>query len=487
MTSETVFRNYVGGELLAGGEIKPVENPATEDECGRYSAYTAEILDRALEEADAAFRIWSTTPLAERIRWMKRLGAELENRREEVIGLLVAETGKPIDNAEYDFGMLTTCLEFFAEEVLRLRGEIIPDADGQRVHHLIRHPVGVVVGFLAWNFPLLNLGYKLGPALAAGCACVIKPSSTTPLATARVGEIMHSIGFPKGVVNIVLGEDRQLASRLLTSPIPAMITMIGSTEAGCKLMRTASTTVKRYSLELGGNAPVIVFPDYDTQTAARRVVELKLTNTGQVCVSPNRCFVHDSVFESFVQSAAGLMAQYHFGSGRGPKPRMGPVMTAEHLQGLLEKIERARAQGAKFICGAKPVSKKICPRGHYLEPSLAVCDRSIDLCREEIFGPILPVIRFGDGDDVVGWANESRYGLASYVFARNVDKVHDCAERLEYGSICVNEPYYSVELPHGGLKQSGIGKDCSHLSLEEYFAIKRVTIRREKQGPGGAG
>ncbi|MCX7011940.1 MAG: aldehyde dehydrogenase family protein [Candidatus Sumerlaeota bacterium] len=478
MPATPLFLNYVDGEMLAGDQIEAVENPATEQECGRFSAYNAAILDRALDSADSAFRAWSTTPLAERIRWMKRLADELEKRRDEVIDLLIAETGKPASNAEYDFGMLTTCLNFFAEEVQRLRGEIIPDVDGAHIHHLVRHPVGVVVGFLAWNFPLLNLGYKLGPALAAGCACIIKPSSATPLATARVGQIMREIGFPRGVVNIVLGRDRKVAERLLTSPIPAMITMIGSTEAGCKLMQTASTTVKRYSLELGGNAPVIVFPDFDVKLAAQRIVDLKLSNSGQVCVSPNRCFVHQSRFDEFLKEAADRMGQYQFGAGRGPEPRMGPMTTGEHLQGQLEKIDRAKAQGARFVRGGRRPPKDTCPVGHYLEPSIAVCDRSIDLAREEIFGPILPVIPFTDSDDVIGWANESRYGLASYVFTNRMDKANECAERLEYGSICINEPYYSVELPHGGLKQSGIGKDCSHLSLEEYFTVKRVTTRK---------
>ena len=475
----TPFLNYVGGELVPGAELKNVENPATEETCGQYTAYTPEILDRALREAEAAFRVWSTTPLLERVAWMKKLAAALEARREEIVDLLVAETGKPQDNAEYDYGMLVECLQFFSEEVQRLRDELIPDRNGQYVHQLVRHPVGVVVGFLAWNFPLLNVGYKLGPALASGCTCILKPSRTTLLATALVGEVMQSIGFPKGVVNIVLGEDRQVASRLLTSPIPGMITMIGSTEAGCKLMRTASTTVKRYSLELGGNAPVIVCPDFDPKLAAERTVGLKLANSGQVCVSPNRCFVHRKSLNTFLTAAKDVMAGYHFGSGKGPEPRMGPIMFKGHLNELLGKLAHAKEQGAEILYGGELVSRDLCPVGHYLQPTLVQCGRSLDLCVEEIFGPILPVIPFDDGDDILAWANESRYGLASYVFTNDLETSNECTDRLEYGSICLNEPYYSVELPHGGLKQSGIGKDCSHLSLEEYYSVKRVTIRRK--------
>ncbi|MBN2452192.1 MAG: aldehyde dehydrogenase family protein [Lentisphaeria bacterium] len=474
---QRVFHSYVGGELVSGGELKLVENPATEGCCGGYTAYTAEILDRALGEARRAFAVWSRLGLDERLRWMRVLREALEERREEIIGLLVAETGKPLDNAEYDYGMLPACLDFFAAEAPRLHGEIIPDRSGRYVHHLIRHPVGVVVGFLAWNFPLLNLGYKLGPVLASGCTCILKPSRNTPLATALVGEILASIGFPRGVVNLVLGEDRELADRLLSSEIPAMITMIGSTEAGCGLVRASATSVKRYSLELGGNAPVIVYPDFDAGLAADRVVALKLANTGQVCVSPNRCFVHRRGLDAFLDRARSVMSGYHFGSGPGPGPRLGPVMTKGHLEELLAKVRQAVAAGATLLHGGGRVPAEVCPVGHYMEPTLMLCDRELEICRTEIFGPILPVIPFDDGDDVVAWANDCPHGLAAYVFTDSLEREHRCAADLEYGSICINEPYYSVELPHGGLKQSGMGKDCSHLSLEEYFDVKRVTTR----------
>lgn len=472
------FHSYVDGDLLESPEVVHIVNPATEEPCGAYSSYTADMLDRALHAADEAFKTWSRTPLAERIAWMKKLSVALEARREEIIALLVAETGKPQSNAEYDYGMLPTCVEFFASEVQRLRGETIPDASGQYTHELVRHPVGVVVGLLAWNFPLLNLGYKLGPVLASGCTCILKPSSTTPLATALVGEVLREISFPRGVVNIVLGSDREVAKRLLTSPIPAMVTMIGSTEAGCELIRNSATRIKRYSLELGGNAPVIVYDDFDPCLAAERTVGLKLANSGQVCVSPNRCFVHRSVIDSFCDRAVSLMQSYRYGSGPGPEPRIGPMMTGRHLEGVLAKVQAARAQGARVLTGGGRPPKEQCPRGFYMQPTLVLCDRTIDLCREEIFGPVLPVIPFDDGDDIIAWANDCPYGLASYVFTNDLRRAQACSERLEYGSICINEPYYSVELPHGGLKQSGIGKDCSYLSLEEYFTVKRVITRK---------
>jgi len=472
------FHSYVGGEIVEGGELLQVINPAAEEPCGQISAYTPEIIDRALEEASAAFARWRRTPMQERVAWMRKLADAVEARRDEILEVLIAETGKPQDNAEYDYGMLVECMRFFSEEVQRISGEIIPDRTGQYIHHLVRQPVGVVVGFLAWNFPLLNLGYKLGPILASGCTCIIKPSSSTPLATALVGEIMREIEFPAGVVNIVLGQDRAVAERLLASPIPAMVTMIGSTSAGRRVIDKSATSIKRFSLELGGNAPVIVYPDFDPATAAERIISLKLANTGQVCVSPNRCFVHERSLDAFLDRAREIMADYHFGAGQGPAPRMGPVISKEHLDTLLAKLERAKQQGARILYGGGRVPKEICPKGYFLQPTLLLCEGTLEICREEIFGPILPVIPFGDDDDIIAWANDTSYGLAAYVFTNDLEKANACAELLDYGSVCINEPYYSVELPHGGLKQSGVGKDCSHLSLEEYFDVKRVTIRR---------
>ena len=196
-------------------------------------------------------------------------------------------------------------------------------------------------------------------------------------------------------------------------------------------------------------------------------------------MSPNRCFVHESVFDAFVDAAVAQMKRMNFGSGKdGDEPLMGPMMSRGHFDGILKMIEGAKKEGAKIVYGGAPVDKAIKPKGHYIMPTLAICDRSMELAREEIFGPILPVIKWTDADDVIAWANDCQYGLASYVFTNRMDRAQTCAERLEYGSICINEPYYSVELPHGGLKQSGVGKDCSHISLEEFFTVKRVTVKK---------
>ncbi|MCC2683826.1 MAG: NAD-dependent succinate-semialdehyde dehydrogenase, partial [Paenibacillaceae bacterium] len=389
---------------------------------------------------------------------------------------LMAETGKPLDNAEYDYGMLIQCLNYFPEEAKRLNGSILPDYDGNFRHLIQYRPLGVVVGYLAWNFPLLNLGYKLGPALASGCSCVLKPSSKTPLATLYIGIIAEKIGFPAGVFNIVAGSGQEIGDAWNTSSVPKMITLIGSSETGRELIRQSATSIKHFSLELGGNAPFIVMKDADLDNAAKQLVDLKFTNAGQVCVSPNRVYVHRDVHDAFLSTVTDRAEQIRLGAGREPGAQMGPLISAGDRERVLRLIESTVAQGAKLIIGGRaPVSPA---KGYYLLPT--VIDQVtpvMDICREEIFGPVLTVQSFTERDEVVNLANDTPYGLAAYLFTESLKDAFELAERLEAGSVSVNEPYYAVHLPHGGVKESGIGKDCSKYSLEEYYTVRRLSIR----------
>lgn len=344
--------------LINGGQVATektfsVLNPATQEVIAEAPEVNAANTRAALAAAAEAFVGWSHMPLSQRQPIILKYADLLEQNRDEIIDLLIAETGKPIDNAEYDFGMLTTCLRFFCQEAARIHQEIIPDPDGRFLHYTLRQPLGVVVGYLAWNFPLLNLGYKLGPVLAAGCTAVIKPSRLTPLATLRCAELLATAGVPNGVVNVICGTDYDVTDVLLTSPITSMFTMIGSTGAGVGAMRAACTNVKHFSVELGGNAPVIVYDDADVATAARNVVDLKFTNTGQVCVSPNRCFVHTAVYDQFLDVAAEHASGIELGAGRGTGRRMGPMLTAKDRERTLALIQTAQQDGATIVCGGK--------------------------------------------------------------------------------------------------------------------------------------
>lgn len=454
----------IGGTEVETGFRFAVMDPATGEVCGRVPEADAASLESALAAAEKGFELWSATTPAERRRVILRYAEILEENRERLVALLIRETGKPLDNASYDFGMLTTCLRFFVEEAERLDQPVLHDPDGRFLHYMQRQPLGVVVGMLAWNFPLLNFGYKLGPALAAGCSVILKPSQLTPLASLAAAQLAKEAGFPDGVINVVTGTDHEAMKTLLQSEVPALVTMIGSTRGGLEVMKTACSSVKHFSVELGGNAPVLVYDDADVEEAARQVVDLKFANCGQVCVSPNRCFVHESVYDAFVAAARERAGQV----------TMGPLINDAARRYALDLVEAALQDGAKLVCGGHAVEGT----GYFMEPTvLSGVTPEMAVAREEIFGPVLPVIRFSDTDDEIALANDTEQGLAAYVFTTNLKRALSAARDIQAGSVCVNEPHYSVQLPHGGLKQSGVGKDCSRYSIEEYLTLKRISIR----------
>lgn len=467
----------IDGQPTITGMNFPVVNPATEETITHVAAADAETVGAALDAAARAFGPWSMMASGERKAAVLRYASLLEGERERLAELLVREAGKPYATADYEVTCLVASLRYFLEEAERLRQDVIVDPTGRFLHYTLRQPLGVVVGLLAWNYPLLNLGYKLGPVLASGCTAVIKPSRHTPLATLAAAELLAEAGIPPGVVNVIACDDRSAADELLTSSIPSLITMIGSTTSGIELMGAAATSIKHFSLELGGNAPAIVYPDADLADAALRVVNLKFSNAGQVCVAPNRCLVHADVYESFLKAAAETAVGFALGSGKADGPLMGPLITADARDRLLAIVAEAVAEGASVVCGGEKPQQPA--RGYFMEPTILRDVRAdMRVAREELFGPVLPVIRYTDDDDVLAMANDTLHGLAAYVFTSDLGTALRAAEGLDAGSVCVNEPHFGVHLPHSGLKQSGVGLDRSPYSLEEYLTLKRVSIRK---------
>jgi len=469
------FKMLINGELTSEKETIDVINPATEQVIARVPQIEPKHIDYALESADKAFKVWSKMSLSIRSELILKYASLLEQHKDEIVDLLITETGKPADNAEYDFDMLTNCLRFFIEEAKRIDQPVIADPNGRFLNYMMRQPLGVVVGYLAWNFPLLNLGYKLGPVLASGCTAIIKPSQLTPLATLRCAQLSIDAGIPAGVINVISGDRYDITDPLLTSDKTSLFTMIGSTKSGVETMKTACSNIKHFSVELGGNSPVIVYDDADVTKAAQSIIDLKFANSGQVCVSPNRCFVHESVYEQFIEQAKMHTQGIVLGTGREEGRLMGPMLTAQARDRVLAEIDKALTNGASLIIGGNlPVSH---PTGYYLEPTiLADVNPNMSLACDEIFGPVLPVIKFSDKDDVIAMANDTEYGLAAYVYTTNLQRGLQAAQQIQAGSVCINEVHYDVSLPHGGLKQSGVGKDCSHYSLEEYMTLKRVSV-----------
>lgn len=461
--SVKTYPMLINGRTVVANNTLEVINPSTGQVLGLVPEVDSAFIQQSLEAASQGFKIWSKTPPTKRKTIVLRFADLLEQNRDHIIALLMAETGKPQDNADYDFGMLTTCLRFFVEEFERLDQPVLHDPDGRLLHYMQRQPLGVAVGFLAWNFPLLNIGYKLGPVLASGCSAIIKPSSLTPLASLEAAYLAAEAGVPAGVVNVITSTDHSVTEALLKSDVPSMVTMIGSTGAGREVMGSSCTSIKRFSVELGGNAPVLVYPDAQVRDAANKTVDLKFANTGQVCVSPNRCFVHEAVYDEFVQCA----------KARAAEVTMGPMITDTARQFVLGLVEAAKADGATVVCGGKVVDGP----GYFMEPTvLSDVTTEMAVAQQEIFGPVLPVIKYTNQDDEIALANDTEYGLAAYVFTASLAKGLRAARDIQAGSVCVNEPHYSVQLPHGGLKQSGVGKDCSRYSLEEYLTLKRVSV-----------
>ncbi len=460
------------------GKAEPltVYNPVTGNEIAQVATADNEQTIRALKSAKAAFESWSKLCLQEREEYIRLLIKTVKSKKEQIVECLIAETGKSDAVANYDFEMIENCLDFFIEEAKRLNGESIPDYTGEHLNIVFRKPLGVIACNLAWNYPLLNVGYKLGPILASGCTCVIKPSSETPLATMMLAECIKEAGIPSGVINIVVGKGSIVSKAMNESDIPSMVTLIGSTNTGKQIIKESVSSVKHFSLELGGNAPVVVMKDADVNVAANHTCDGKYGNSGQVCVAPNRIFVHEDVLDEFVSN----VKQYVDNMSYDPKEKdgnvyIGPLVNSSAVERMESLVKDALSKGATLICGgAKPKDKS----GYYFEPTvLGNVNSDMIVYQEEIFGPIMPIIAFNDEDDIVKLANDTQYGLAAYIYTNDLKNAMNISKSIDSGSVCVNEPFYAFQLPHGGCKQSGIGKDCSKYSLIEYYTVQRVSVK----------
>ncbi len=469
---------YIDGKLVdaVSGEREKVECPGTGEIIGEIAWGGKQDALNALEAAQAAFGKWSKMSINTRKMWMDRLRDAVIKREHDIREAVMYEMGKTYNQAVEDFETVVNALEWYPQEMLHRRDEIIPDPDGTHAHHLIAKPAGVAVGYLAWNFPLLNFGFKIGPALAAGCTLILKPSANAPLSAYLMGEILESIDFPRGVVNVVAGSNEELALTLSSSKIPRVITMIGSSVSGRIAMQQAATSIKHFSMELGGNAPAIVFDDANLVQAVNDLSALKFGNCGQVCVSPNRIFVHENVYDEFVERFVSKAKKLEIGFGNDAKIDMGPIVDERSRNRVMKLAEKTLAEGAKLECGGKIPTDK--PDGYFFEPTVFTnVNRSMTIFREEIFGPLAAIYKFKTEDEVLDMANDCEVGLSSYLYTKDMARINKFTAELEVGEVHVNGFKYSIYLPHGGVKESGLGHDCSHLALNDYLEIKRITQR----------
>ncbi|MFV1635795.1 NAD-dependent succinate-semialdehyde dehydrogenase [Phaeobacter sp. JH20_17] len=476
---------YIDGTLTDGSATREVVNPATETAVAAVAVAGMDDVERALQAAKAAFPIWAAAPIAERQAWMRKLRDEVVANEDWLRSCVHHEMGKPWAQTEEDWDRLVASLEFYAEEIARLYDYGLADRAGTHSHRMVYEPAGVALAFLAWNFPLLNLAFKIGPAMAAGCPIIIRPSDATPISAYAVGALCEKIGLPNGVVQILSTESYAVADALTASTIPQVITLIGSTKTGQHIMRTGATSIKRYSMELGGNAPVLIFEDADLDLAADIVTGVKFSNAGQICVSPNRVFVAEAVRDAFTEKVVERAKAAKVGFDKDTDITTGPVIDGRawtRLQGL---VDDAVSEGATLLAGGdRPASLNA---GHYFAPTvLTDVTEAMAVYREETFGPIVSIVPFDAKADLLRMANDCEEGgLTAYIFTRNLARAEHYAAHLRYGEIQINGVKYDIDLPHGGIGQSGIGHDCSSLALHDYLVQKRITRALDTTTFGG--
>lgn len=466
---------YIAGELVDGQGTITVENPATESVVTTVPSAGLQDAERALNAARDAFPMWSKTSISERQEWMRKLRDAVIANEEHLRDCIHQEMGKPWSATQEDFDSLKNSLAYYAEEIARFHDSSIADRAGTHTHRMVYEPAGVALAFLAWNFPLLNMAFKIGPAMAAGCPIIIRPSEATPISAYAVGELCHQIGLPAGVVQILCTDGYDVADALSASTIPQVITLIGSTKTGQHIMRTGATSIKRYSMELGGNAPVLVFADADLDLAADIVTGVKFANAGQICVSPNRVFVETSVHDAFRDKVVERARRAQVGFDKTADIVTGPVIDGRAHKRLSKLIDDAVAGGADLLVGGGRPDHL--DKGHYIAPTVLdnVTD-DMDVYRQETFGPIVSLLPFENENDLMRRANDCEEGgLTAYIFTRDLAKAEKYAAGLRYGEVQINGVKYDIDLPHGGFGQSGIGHDCSYLALHDYLVIKRIT------------
>lgn len=466
---------YLEGDLVDGQASAEVINPATDEVVGSVATAGMDDTQRALEAARDAFPGWAATPISERQAWMLRLRDEVIAHEDHLRDCIHHEMGKPWAATQEDFDSLKNSLQFYSEEIARVHDEILADRAGTHQHRLVHEPLGVAVAFIAWNFPLLNLAFKIGPAMAAGCPIIIRPSVETPISAYAVGELCKKIGLPDGVVQILCTDGYDVADALSASPIPSLLTLIGSTATGRHIMRTGATTIKRYSMELGGNAPALVFADADLDLAADIICGVKFNNSGQICVTPNRVFVEASVADAFHRKVVERANAVKVGWDRHAEIGMGPMIDGRAWTRVKGLIDSAVSDGATLLTGGSRPEHLL--SGHYLAPTvLCGVTEQMDIYRQEIFGPVVSMLTFDNETGLTDKANDCEDGgLTAYVFTRDIARAERYAHALRYGEVQINGVKYDIDLPHGGIGQSGIGHDCSYLALHDYLSIKRIT------------
>ncbi len=456
------------------GTTLAVRNPATGALLGHVPDMSADETLRAIAAAERAFEPWRARTAEDRSRILRRWFELVMEHQEDLAALMTSEQGKPLAEARGEIAYAASYIEWFAEEARRIYGDVIPSPWTDKRIVVVREPVGVCAAITPWNFPSAMITRKVAPALAAGCTIIVKPASQTPLSALALVELAVRAGVPTGVFNVITGGARAIGGALTTSPVVRKLTFTGSTEVGRLLAAQSAPTLKKLSLELGGNAPFIVFEDADLDAAVQGVIASKYRNTGQTCVCTNRVLVHEAIYDVFAMKLARAVAELKVGNGFAPDVVQGPLIDVQAVNKVEALVADVRAKGGRVLTGGK----RHALGGTFYEPTiLADVTPDMQVAREEIFGPVAPLFRFATDDQAVAMANDTEFGLAAYFYTRDQRRSWRVSERLEYGMVGINSGVISTAVaPFGGVKQSGMGREGSKYGIEDYLHTKYLCM-----------
>ncbi|PAD67392.1 succinate-semialdehyde dehydrogenase (NADP(+)) [Bacillus sp. 7586-K] len=467
------FNIFIDGQWI-GEDLEKIDviNPATSEVVATVPNAGKKEAEHAIASAYRAFSEWSSLSAYERSEYIRQWYDLINEHQDELAKTMTVEQGKPLKEALGEIGYANGFLSWYAEEAKRIYGELIPATSQNKRLFVQKQPVGVVAVITPWNFPAAMITRKVAPALAAGCTVMIKPAEQTPLTAIKLVELAEKAGIPKGVINIVTGNAEKIGDAWLQDERVRKLTFTGSTEVGRLLMQKASKTIKKLSLELGGHAPVIILDDANIEKAVTEVIAAKFRNAGQTCVCANRIYVHDSVYESFLQKFKNKVSELVVGNGLEEGIDIGPLIDKHAVKKVIDQIEDAVGKGAVLETGGKVINDL------FIEPTVLSNVEDDMLCMmEETFGPVAPVTRFSSEEEVIKRANNSIFGLAAYIFTESISKGIRISEALDYGIIGLNDGLPSTpQAPFGGFKQSGLGREGGYHGIEEYLEVKYISL-----------
>jgi succinate-semialdehyde dehydrogenase/glutarate-semialdehyde dehydrogenase len=478
LSDSTLFRqqSYIDGAWCDAdsGETIDVRDPATGSTLGTIPKMGTAETRRAIEAANKALPAWRAKTAKERAAILRKWFNLMMENQEDLAVMMTMEQGKPLAESRGEIAYAASFIEWFAEEGKRIYGETVPQHMADRRIIVLKEPIGVVGAITPWNFPSAMITRKAGPALAAGCTVVCKPATETPYSAFALAELAERAGVPKGVLNILTGKSSEIGTEITANPIVRKITFTGSTEIGKKLMEQSASTVKKVTMELGGNAPFMVFDDADLDAAVEGAMLSKFRNMGQTCVCANRIYVQSDVYDAFAEKFSAEVAKLKVGNGLEDGVTQGPLINSGGIDKVEEHIADALSKGARVMTGGERHELG----GTYFQPTvLADVNPQMMVARDETFGPLAPLFRFESEEEVIQQANDTEFGLASYFYSRDIGRIWRVSEGLEYGIVGVNTGIISTEVaPFGGVKESGIGREGSHMGIEEYLEAKYVCL-----------